>query len=127
MYTEHPVQLSVVIIPITEGYTSKYRHLSFQSSQACLPSDRRGLFQERQDTSAEKSMYQRWVTAGVRRALEDTPVVLLVGPRRAGKTTLVRSLEGGDLAYHTLDDPTTRDFAASALVGFVRGLDRAIR
>jgi predicted AAA+ superfamily ATPase len=71
-------------------------------------------------------MYERWVTAGVRRALEDTPVVLLVGPRRAGKTTMVRSLEGGDLAYYTLDDPTTRDFAASDPVGFVRGLDRAI-
>jgi hypothetical protein len=58
--------------------------------------------------------------------LEDTPVVLLVGPRRAGKTTLVRSLEGGGLTYFTLDDPTTRDFAASDPVGFVRAMDRAI-
>ncbi|MDP2958914.1 MAG: ATP-binding protein [Longimicrobiales bacterium] len=71
-------------------------------------------------------MYKRWVEARVRRALSDTPVVLLVGPRRAGKTTLARSLQGDGLAYYTLDDPTTREFAAGDPVGFVRGLDRAI-
>ena len=56
----------------------------------------------------------------------DTPVVLIVGPRRAGKTTLVRKMAEADRTYITLDDQTTLDAAQSDPVGFIRGLDRAI-
>jgi uncharacterized protein len=106
------------ILPIAESYHSNrpediFLWFASGSSGPC------GLL------PVEQTMYGRWVTARVRRALEDTPVVLLVGPRRAGKTTLVRSLEGG-VSYYTLDDPTTRDFAAGDPVGFVRAMDRAI-
>lgn len=71
-------------------------------------------------------MYKRIVETRVKEALEDTPVVLLVGPRRAGKTTLVRSIKTGERAYLTLDDKTTLDSALDDPVGFIRGLDFAI-
>ncbi|MBV5265908.1 ATP-binding protein [Pinisolibacter aquiterrae] len=71
-------------------------------------------------------MYPRFVEAHTRTALTDTPVVLITGPRRVGKTTLARSLGGGGMTYLTLDDQTVLDAAKSDPVGFVRGLDRAI-
>ena len=36
------------------------------------------------------SIYLRRIEPRIAQALEDTPVVLLAGPRQAGKTTLVR-------------------------------------
>lgn len=49
---------------------------------------------------------QRALSSRVRESLSDTPVVLVAGPRQAGKTTLVRGLcaEQGR-TYLTLDDP----------------------
>ncbi len=70
-------------------------------------------------------MYERLVEPRVREALSDTPAVLLIGPRRAGKTTLVRKVGDPGRTYATLDDPTTLDAIRSDPVGFVRGLDRA--
>ncbi len=58
--------------------------------------------------------------------MTDTPAVLVVGPRRAGKTTLVRTMQADGRAYLTLDDQTVLDAALADPVGFVRGLDRAI-
>ena len=37
-------------------------------------------------------MFKRFVERRAEEALSDTPVVLIVGPRRAGKTTLVRTM-----------------------------------
>jgi hypothetical protein len=71
-------------------------------------------------------MYQRFVERRAKEALSDTPVVLIVGPRRAGKTTLVRKMGETGRTYITLDDPTTLDAARSDPVSFIRGLDRAI-
>jgi hypothetical protein len=62
----------------------------------------------------------------VEQALADTRVVLLVGPRQAGKTTLAQSLADSGRTYLTLDNATTRDAAARDPTGFIRGLDRAI-
>ncbi|MDR6903815.1 putative AAA+ superfamily ATPase [Rhizobium miluonense] len=45
-------------------------------------------------------MYKRFVERRADEALSDTPVVLIVGPRRAGKTTLVRKMEGGGPQLH---------------------------
>lgn len=46
-------------------------------------------------------------------ALEDTPVVVLNGPRQAGKSTLARGLRyPGSVEIVTLDDPTARSAAA---------------
>lgn len=71
-------------------------------------------------------MYERFVERRAEDALADTPVVLIVGPRRAGKTTLVRKMGGSGRAYITLDDQTVLEAAQSDPVGFIRGLDRAI-
>ena len=71
-------------------------------------------------------MYERFVERRAGEALTDTPVVLIVGPRRAGKTTLVRKMGGTGRTYITLDDQTTLDAAQSDPVGFIRGLDQAI-
>jgi len=70
-------------------------------------------------------MYRRLVEPRVREALSDTPVVLLVGPRRAGKTTLVRGVGEDGRRYLTLDDQTVLDAARTDPIGFIRGLDRA--
>lgn len=71
-------------------------------------------------------MYARFLEQHLRAALSDTPVVLIEGPRRAGKTTLVRSLEDRTRSYVTLDDRTVLAAAQDDPVGFVRGLDCAI-
>ena len=71
-------------------------------------------------------MYERFVERRVEETLSDTPVVLIVGPRRAGKTTLVRGMGHADRTYVTLDDQTVLDVARSDPTGFIRGLDRAI-
>ncbi|AXB80433.1 ATP-binding protein [Novosphingobium sp. P6W] len=71
-------------------------------------------------------MYDRIVTQRVEDALSDTPVVLVIGPRRAGKTTLVRQMGDAGRTYITLDDHTALAAATSDPVGFIRGLDLAI-
>ena len=52
----------------------------------------------------------RQLKAELRRLLGEYPIVTVLGPRQAGKTTLVRtSLK--DYEYHNLEDPETRQFA----------------
>ncbi len=71
-------------------------------------------------------MYGRFAESRVEEALSDTPVVLIVGPRRAGKTTLVRKMADAGRTYLTLDDRTALDAAQADPASFIRGLDRAI-
>ncbi len=72
-------------------------------------------------------MFERFVERQTKEALSDTPVVLVTGPRRVGKTTLVRKFEGTHRrTYVTLDDPVVLDAARSDPVGFIRALDVAI-
>ncbi len=71
-------------------------------------------------------MYDRLIEKRVLEALADTPVVLVTGPRRAGKTTLVRKLSSESRKYHTLDDQSALDFARADPVGFVRALDAVV-
>lgn len=58
-------------------------------------------------------------------ALADTPAVMLVGPRQAGKSTLVQEIarEGHPARYLTLDDLATLGAARRDPVGFVDALD----
>jgi len=70
-------------------------------------------------------MYKRFAEDRAHEALTDTPVVLIVGPRRAGKTTLVRNMGAADRTYVTLDDQTVLEAARTDPAGFVRDLDRA--
>lgn len=71
-------------------------------------------------------MYDRFVSQRVREALADTPAVLIVGPRRAGKTTLARTMGDAGRSYITLDDQTAMQAAQTDPAGFIRGLDLAI-
>lgn len=71
-------------------------------------------------------MFERFVERRAEEALADTPVVLIVGPRRAGKTTLVRKMGEAGRTYITLDDQTALEAAQSDPAGFIRGLDKAI-
>ncbi len=71
-------------------------------------------------------MFKRLLERRAEEALSDTPVVLIVGPRRAGKTTLVKKMGEAGRAYITLDDQTVLEAAQSDPTGFIRGLDRVI-
>jgi len=71
-------------------------------------------------------MYPRFAAAEIEQALADTRVVLLAGPRQAGKTTLAQSLADGSRSFQTLDNATTLAAATADATGFVRSLDRAI-
>jgi len=71
-------------------------------------------------------MFARALTPRIKLALTDTPVVLVVGPRQAGKTTLVRQFAGSGMQYITLDDAAARQSAEDDPAGFIRNLDRAV-
>ena len=70
--------------------------------------------------------YPRLIEPRIAEAMKDTPVVLLAGPRQAGKTTLVRQMAASGLRYLTLDDALTLLSAREDPVGFIRSLDRAV-
>ena len=70
-------------------------------------------------------MYQRFALEAVKTSLADTRVVLIVGPRQAGKSTLAKSLSSSTRTYLTLDDPATLSSAKSDPKGFIRGLGTA--
>lgn len=70
--------------------------------------------------------YERALQERVVEALSDTPVVLIVGPRQAGKTTLARKLGKPGMRYLTLDDPTTLLASQQDPVGFLRGIEGGI-
>ncbi len=72
------------------------------------------------------TLYPRWIEPRIDEALLDTPVVLLAGPRQAGKTTLVRQYAERGLSYLTLDDELTLLSALEDPVGMIRNLDRAV-
>ena len=60
-------------------------------------------------------------------ALQDTPIVLLAGPRQAGKTTLVKQVtQEKKLRFLTLDDELTRLSAKEDPEGLIRSLDYVV-
>lgn len=65
--------------------------------------------------------YDRPLATSLKAALRDTPVVALLGPRQAGKTTLARTLEPR-YAYVSFDDDATLAFARADPAGFVAAL-----
>lgn len=70
-----------------------------------------------------------WLPRGVRGALAeslaDTPVVVLLGPRQSGKSSLVRRAFP-DRNYLTFDDDDVRRVARRDPAGFVAGLGEAV-
>jgi uncharacterized protein len=71
-------------------------------------------------------LIRRYLLPRIEEALQDTPVVLVNGPRQAGKTTLVRQLADAARTYVTLDDAATLAGVRHDPVGFVRDLDMAV-
>lgn len=72
-------------------------------------------------------MTRRHIEDSVRRALADTPVVLLNGARQTGKTTLAQVMAAETGAqYFTLDDAATLALAAGDPAGFIRNLPGAV-
>ena len=74
----------------------------------------------------QPSLYPRLIGPRIAEAMTDTPVVLLAGPRQAGKTTLVRQISDGGRRYLTLDDGLTLLSAREDPVGMIRSLDSAV-
>ncbi len=89
--------------------------------------------------------YPRPVERRLVEALEDSPVVLIHGPRQCGKTTLAQitcapnyptwggnapawgySQENRDYGYFSFDDPVTRDGARADPTGFVADLPERV-
>lgn len=70
--------------------------------------------------------YPRHLLPRLTEALSDTPVVLLNGPRQAGKTTLAKQLAGPHRRYLTLDDANLLLSAREDPTGLVRNLDCAV-
>lgn len=77
-------------------------------------------------TPNQPPIFRRYIEKNVAEALEDTRVVLVVGPRQAGKTTLMRHFVSDDRPYLTLDDPATFSRAKTDPVEFVRSLNKAV-
>ena len=72
----------------------------------------------------QPTLFDRHVTPALEAALADTPVVLLVGPRQAGKTTLCRLVadrRGARLL--SLDDAATLAAATADPAGFIAGIE----
>lgn len=71
-------------------------------------------------------LVERWATALVTEAMTDTRVVFVMGPRQAGKSTLVSgyATAAGLPPVITLDDQAARDAALADPAGFVAGLAR---
>lgn len=70
--------------------------------------------------------YSRLLAPRIVEAMKDTPVVLVAGPRQAGKTTLVSHMSNQEMQYLTLDDELTLLSAQEDPTGLIRSLDRAI-
>jgi uncharacterized protein len=64
-------------------------------------------------------MLKRAQIEQVEEALRDTPIVMIVGPRQCGKSTLAKSVSASR-KYLTFDDPTTLSLAKTNPVEFLR-------
>lgn len=71
---------------------------------------------------------ERHLRARVLEALDDTRVVVVLGARQVGKSTLVQDVASRDrpATILTLDDKTTREAAADDPTGFIAGLDTPV-
>ena len=73
---------------------------------------------------ATSSLITRFLRPRLIEALEDTPVVLVHGPRQCGKTTLAQTIKG--FAYITFDDEVQLAAAQADPVGFVADLPQRV-
>jgi predicted AAA+ superfamily ATPase len=70
------------------------------------------------------ALFDRYLRPALEAALGDTPVVLVVGPRQAGKTTLCRLVaDRRGARFLSLDDAATLAAASADPAGFIAALD----
>jgi predicted AAA+ superfamily ATPase len=75
----------------------------------------------------EAPYFPRLIRTRLLEALDDTPAVLIHGPRQSGKTTLTRRVGGErDYAYITFDDSNILAAASEDPVGFVDRLPERV-
>jgi len=76
----------------------------------------------------DPAFHPRFVLPRLTEALEDSPVVLIHGPRQCGKTTLARAVgNAAGFGYISFDDDVLRASAQTDPVGFVADLaDRTV-
>ncbi len=67
-------------------------------------------------------LFKRSLEAELRRSSREYPIVTLVGPRQAGKTTLARTVFP-DKRYLSLENPDTRAYATEDPRGFLAEID----
>ncbi len=67
-----------------------------------------------------QKIYKRWQTKKIKQALKTRRVLLLVGPRQSGKTTLAKSLKSKKIIYRTLDNITLLNAALDDPESFIR-------
>lgn len=66
------------------------------------------------------TMYSRFIQPRLEEALDDTPVVLIHGPRQCGKTTLAQMVgKKKGYQYRTFDDPNLVATATEDPIGFI--------
>lgn len=72
--------------------------------------------------------YPRYILPRILEALQDSPVVLIQGPRQSGKTTLVKKIgEQEGYTYFSFDNDIQRNAAKTDPIGYVADLpDRVI-
>jgi hypothetical protein len=80
----------------------------------------------RGERMAKSIIYARGIRPRIAEALKDTPVVLVNGPRQAGKTTLIRQYASDRRPYLTLDDSATLQTARDDPQGFIQRLDTVV-
>ena len=69
--------------------------------------------------------YPRFIQGRLSEALEDSPVVLIQGPRQSGKTTLAR-IACATHTYFSLDDDVVRGGAIADPMGFIANLPERV-
>ncbi|MDE0485866.1 MAG: ATP-binding protein [Nitrospira sp.] len=75
----------------------------------------------------KETVYTRHIEARLKEAMEDSPVVLIQGPRQCGKTTLAQMVgKPAGYAYRSFDDEDLRSFAETDPIGFVKDLPERV-
>ena len=75
----------------------------------------------------KKAVYTRHIGSHLKEAMEDSPVVLIQGPRQCGKTTLAQMVGNpAGYAYRSFDDEDLRNFAETDPIGFVKDLPERV-
>ena len=67
-------------------------------------------------------MYKRYAESHIEIAMQDTPVIMIAGPRQCGKTTLAKQLINSEWTYITFDNLTQLQSARYDPIGFIQHL-----